>query len=202
MTFTVPVALGLLSLIGTPSDAPPDRGVDLIGFGLVVGLDGTGSCSTFTRQVVEDVTRRELGIALGRMREIADRRMNDRLGPRSRPRADSHPESIWRPANSSVVFVSATLRAGASKGDKFDLTVNCVDDASSLRGGTLIFTPLKGADGGVYAVGQGPLSVSANDGKSRAASIKNGGLIEVAAGGAIGSGFTPPRIRGARGETR
>ena len=204
MPVLVPLALGLMSLVGTPPGpraAPPTRDVQLIGFGLVVGLDGTGSRSPFTRQVVEDMTVRIFGPAPGRMRRIADRQLNDRPGPCRRPR-DESAEGILGPMNCSAVLVTAVLPAATEKGGKVHLSVSSMDDATSLRGGVLLLTPLKGADGEVYAGGQGPLAVRPSDGGLvRTATIRNGGLVEVAVG-VNRSVFTPPPGRGMKEDPR
>jgi flagellar P-ring protein precursor FlgI len=115
------------------------RGNQLVGFGLVVGLDGTGSRSSFTQQVAVD--------------------MMQRLGVTTQIFSALPSESIIRSTNISAVMVTAEIGPFARKGSTIDVTVSSIDDARSLQGGKLILTPLKGVDGQVYAVAQGPLSV-------------------------------------------
>lgn len=110
------------------------RSNPLIGYGLVVGLDGTGDKNTpvlnqsFARMIME------LGIT---------------LPPGIDPKSD----------NSAVVAVHSGLPAFAKLGQQIDVTVSSVGKAKSLRGGSLLMTPLKGADGHVYALAQGNLVV-------------------------------------------
>ena len=110
------------------------RNNDLIGYGIVVGLNGTGdgSSNAFTAQ----------GLA----------NMLERLGVR----VDAKSLKL---ANVAGVTVTASLPPFARPGSKLDVTLSSVGDASSLQGGFLVMTPLKGADGKVYAVSQGPVSI-------------------------------------------
>lgn len=108
----------------------------LIGYGLVVGLNGTGdklNNSPFTSQSLIAMLER-LGVSV--------RGQNLNTG------------------NVAAVMVTATMPPFASHGSRFDLTVSTLGDAKNLQGGTLLVTPLKGADGEVYAVAQGPISIS------------------------------------------
>ena len=108
----------------------------LIGYGLVVGLNGTGdklNNSPFTEQSL-----------------IA---MLERLGVNVRGQN-------LKTGNVAAVMVTATLPAFASQGSRIDVTVSTMGDAKSLQGGTLLVTPLMGADGDVYAVAQGPIAIS------------------------------------------
>lgn len=111
----------------------------LFGFGLVVGLDGTGSRSTFTQDVAVQMLQR----------------MNTTTQIFSQLPA----ESVIRSTSISAVIVTAEIGPFARKGSRLDVTVSAIDDARSLQGGTLIFTPLRGADGNVYALAQGALSI-------------------------------------------
>lgn len=107
------------------------RGNDLVGYGLVVGLDGTGDGlrnSPFTEEALSSLLER-LGVNV--------------QGEQFRPR------------NVAAVLVTATLPAFARTGSRIDVTVSTIGDAGSLLGGTLIMTPLNGADGQIYAVAQG-----------------------------------------------
>lgn len=109
------------------------RNNQLIGYGLVVGLDGTGDKAPFTNQTFRNMMN-QFGITLP-----------DGVNPNL--------------ANVAAVTVSATLPAFAKAGQELDITVSSIGNADSLRGGTLLMTPLKGADGQVYAMAQGSLVV-------------------------------------------
>ncbi len=110
----------------------------LVGYGLVVGLDGTGDDikkkSPFTRESLIGMLER-LGVKVNRS--------NDDLETK----------------NLAAVMVTATLPAFARQGSEIDVTVASLGDATSLQGGTLLATPLVGADGEVYAVGQGQITI-------------------------------------------
>jgi flagellar P-ring protein precursor FlgI len=110
------------------------RGNDLIGYGLVVGLKGTGdkSGAAFTNQSVANMLER-LGI-----------------------RVDSQQLKV---ANVAAVVVTAKLPPFARPGSKIDVALSSIGDAQTLQGGVLTLTPLKGPDGKVYAVAQGPVSI-------------------------------------------
>jgi flagellar P-ring protein precursor FlgI len=124
------------------------RSNPLYGFGLVVGLDGTGDGSDFTNKVVNN--------------------MLDTL------RIGRNTEEIDDGDNVAAVMVTAELEPFARKGTRIDVTVSSFDQSTSLRGGTLLMTPLKGADGQVYAVGQGSVSVGGFSFGADAASISQG----------------------------
>src|SRR5690554_3913460 len=109
------------------------RNNQLIGYGLVVGLDGTGDKAPFTNQTFRNMMN-QFGITLP-----------DGVNPNL--------------ANVAAVTVSATLPPFAKSGQELDITVPSIGNADSLRGGTLLMTPLKGADGQVYAMAQGSLVV-------------------------------------------
>lgn len=112
----------------------------LVGYGLVVGLNGTGDTldnAEFTRQSL-----------IG---------MLERLGVNTRPSTPNGTFNL-KPKDVAAVMVTATLPAFARQGTRIDVTVSALGDATSLYGGTLLVTPLVGADGNVYAVGQGQLS--------------------------------------------
>ena len=110
------------------------RNVQLIGYGLVVGLNGTGDTqrSTFTLQSVTSMLKR-FGITV--------------------------PQDDLRLRNVGAVMVTATVPGFAKEGGVTDVTVSSMGDATSLQGGTLLMTPLSGIDGTVYAMAQGALSV-------------------------------------------
>ena len=107
------------------------RGNDLVGYGLVVGLNGTGDGvrnSPFTEEIMVTILER-LGVNV--------------TGEQFRPR------------NVAAVIVTASLPPFARAGSRIDVSVSAIGDASSLHGGTLVMTPLNGADGNIYAVAQG-----------------------------------------------
>ncbi len=108
--------------------------VPLVGYGLVVGLDGTGD----SRQVAFTV------------QSIAN--MLRRFGVNVDP-------SRLQLRNVAAVMVTATLPPFAKVGDRVDVVVSAIGDARSLHGGILLQTPLQAADGEVYAVAQGPISI-------------------------------------------
>ena len=109
------------------------RGNDLVGYGLVVGLNATGDGlrnSPFTEEMLSTLLER-LGVNV--------------TGEQ------------FSPKNVAAVFVTATLPPFARTGGQIDVTVSAIGDAKSLLGGTLVMTPLNGADGQVYAVAQGTI---------------------------------------------
>ncbi len=110
------------------------RGKQLIGYGLVVGLNGTGDTqrSTFTLQSVTSMLKR-FGITV--------------------------PQADLRLRNVAAVMVTATVPGFAKEGGVIDVTVSSMGDATNLSGGTLLLTPLSGIEGAVYAMSQGPISV-------------------------------------------
>jgi flagellar P-ring protein precursor FlgI len=110
------------------------RNNELVGYGLVVGLAGTGdgTSSTFT------------------MRSMAN--MLEKMG------VEADPDNL-KPKNVAAVMVTAKMPVSAKPGSSLDITVSSLGDAKSLLGGVLLITPLKGLDGRVYAVGQGALTI-------------------------------------------
>lgn len=128
----------------------------LVGYGLVTGLTGTGDKTRFTGQTLTSMLR-EMGISLP-------------------PGVDPKSKNI------AAVSVHADLPAFAKPGQTIDVTVSSLGDAKSLRGGSLIMTPLKGADGDVYAMAQGNLIVGgfgaeANDGSRVTVNVPSAGRI-------------------------
>lgn len=109
------------------------RSNQLVGYGLVTGLDKSGDKTKFTGQSL--------------------RSMMGKLGLTLPP--DTDPKS----KNVALVSIHADLPAFAKPGQKIDVTVSSIGDAKSLRGGSLLMSPLRGADGNVYAVAQGNLVV-------------------------------------------
>lgn len=123
----------------------------LVGYGLVVGLNGTGDSlrnSPFTEKSIEGMLER---LGVGNLSE-------DKI----------------KTTNTAAVMVTAMLPPFARRGSPIDVVVSSLGDATSLRGGTLIVTPLTGADGQVYAVAQGPIAVAGYAAQGIAASITEG----------------------------
>lgn len=139
------------------------RGQQLIGYGLVVGLHGTGDTqrSTFTLQSVASMLKR-FGITVDQ---------ND-----------------LRLRNVAAVMVTATVPGFAKEGGVFDVTVSSMGDATSLQGGTLLLTPLAAGDGVIFGTAQGPLSVGGMSVRSNGNEVRRnhtasgripgGGLLE------------------------
>ncbi|MBF0097632.1 MAG: flagellar basal body P-ring protein FlgI [Magnetococcales bacterium] len=136
------------------------RGNPVTGFGLVVGLNGSGdSSAAFTNQSLTMMLER-MGI--------------------------STPQNGVKVKNIASVMVTATLPPFARQGGKLDVTISSLGDAKSLQGGTLILTPLKGADGKIYAVAQGPVSIGGFAVEGAAQSVqKNHPTVGRIAGGAV-----------------
>ena len=122
----------------------------LIGYGLVVGLNGTGDTinnSPFTRQSLQA--------------------MLERLGVNIRGQT-------LRTGNVAAVMVTSNLPAFSTQGTRIDVNVSALGDAKNLQGGTLLVTPLLGADGNVYAVAQGSLAIGGFQAEGDAAKIVRG----------------------------
>ncbi|MGE5467350.1 MAG: flagellar basal body P-ring protein FlgI [Ignavibacteria bacterium] len=113
------------------------RNNQLVGYGLVVGLDGSGDQTTQTPFTVQSISNMlaNMGVAL--------------------PQGTS-----LQLKNVAAVMVTATLPPFTRSGQSIDVTVSSIGNAKSLKGGTLVMTPLKGADGNVYAIAQGNLAVA------------------------------------------
>ena len=118
-----------------------DRINQLTGLGLVVGLNDTGGSNPDTRQFAQNYLQ-NFGV---------------RSTPRQRLLVIN--DTRQKTNNLSVVSVTANLPIFAREGSTIDVTVSAFDDASSLLGGNLVITPLKGVDGRVYAVASGPVNV-------------------------------------------
>ncbi|MRS15552.1 flagellar basal body P-ring protein FlgI [Enterobacteriaceae bacterium RIT691] len=134
------------------------RDNQLVGYSLVVGLDGTGDRNQvkFTNQTITNMLR-QFGVQLP-----------GKIDPKVK--------------NVAAVAVSATLPPMYSRGQKIDITVSSIGDAKSLRGGTLLLTQLHGADGEVYALAQGSVVVggmnaAGNSGSSVTVNTPTAGLI-------------------------
>ncbi|MEW6507386.1 MAG: flagellar basal body P-ring protein FlgI [Bacteroidota bacterium] len=110
----------------------------IIGYGLVVGLAGTGDShrSSFTIQSIASMLKR-FGVTV--------------------------PQTDLKTRNAAAVIVTATLNASLKIGAEFDVVVSSMGDATSLQGGTLLITPLSGINGRVYGFAQGPISVGGYD---------------------------------------
>lgn len=151
------------------------RSNPLLGYGLVVGLDGTGDQTTQTPFTTQSLTTMlsQLGVTLP-------------------------PGSSLQLKNVAAVMVTSTLPAFARPGQQIDVTISSLGNAKSLRGGTLLMTPLKGADGQVYAIAQGNVLVggvgaSANNSSVQinhlsVGRISGGGTIERAVPAVLGQG--------------
>lgn len=130
----------------------------LIGYGLVVGLKGTGDSGT-------DITSKSMV------------RLFEKMGIQTGA-------SDFKSKNVAAVIITAKLAPFARAGTRMDVTVSSVGDASSLEGGTLLITPLRAGDQNVYAVAQGPVSLGGlTDGSGKGtfpttARVPNGALIE------------------------
>jgi flagellar P-ring protein FlgI len=136
----------------------------LVGYGIVVGLNGTGDSinnSPFTKQSLQAMLER-LGVSIR--------------------------DQDFKTQNVAAVMVTATLPPFINQGAKIDINLSTLGDAKDLRGGTLLVTPLLAADGEVYAVGQGAISTNAFQASGQAESvtqnvptsgrIANGAIVE------------------------
>lgn len=150
------------------------RDNQLIGYGLVIGLQGTGDTlrnAPFTEQALQS--------------------MLDRMGVN----VDGVP---LRARNVAAVTVTADLPPFTGTGSRIDVTVGSIGDATSLKGGTLLVTPLMGGDGIAYAVAQGPIAVSGfalqgqaetlTQGVPTGGRIPNGAIVERQVPAQVGSG--------------
>ncbi|MFN3890873.1 MAG: flagellar basal body P-ring protein FlgI [Beijerinckiaceae bacterium] len=159
-----PAAADVVSRIKDVTSVQGMRDNQIVGYGLVVGLQGTGDSmrnSAFTEQAVQA--------------------MLERMGINTR-------NNQLRTKNVAAVLVTADLPPFIRRGARLDVTVSSLGDATSLMGGTLVLTPLSAVDGTVYAVAQGQLAVTGftAQGKSEvvtqgvptAARIPNGAIVE------------------------
>ena len=146
------------------TDVEGIRENQLIGYGLVVGLNGTGD------KLNNNVFTRELLIG-----------MLERLGVNTRDQV-----TALSTKNLAAVMVTAELPAFARSGSRIDISVSALGDATNLTGGTLLVTPLLAADGDVYAVAQGALSTGAIAARGAAGSVTRG----VPTAGRIANGAT------------
>lgn len=122
----------------------------LVGYGLVVGLNGTGDSlknAPFTQQSIQA--------------------MLERLGVNTRG-------EVMQTKNVAAVMVTANLPAFAATGTRIDVSVSAMGDAKNLQGGTLLVTPLFGADGSIYALAQGPVAIGGFSAQGQASSVTRG----------------------------
>ena len=132
------------------ADVQGVRGNDLVGYGLVIGLNGTGDTirnSPYTEEALTNILER-LGVNVQ--------------------------DSDFRPDNIAAVLVTATLPPFAREGSRIDVNVASIGDASSLSGGTLVMTPLNAPNGEIYAIAQGNLLISGFEAEGAGASITQG----------------------------
>lgn len=153
------ITISSFTLVGTAeassrikdlTDIEGVRENQLIGYGLIVGLDGTGDSlrnAPFTKQSLQS--------------------MLERLGVNTRG------ETI-NSNNVAAVMVTANLHPFATQGVRIDINVAALGDSKSLRGGTLLVTPLLGADGEIYAVAQGPIAVGGFTAEGEGGSVTKG----------------------------
>jgi len=164
----VPVAVGATSRIKDLANIEGVRQNQLVGYGLVVGLNGTGDTLNNVPFTKQSLTA-----------------MLERLGVNIR---GAQAQQQLRTGNVAAVMVTANLPAFATQGTRIDITVSALGDAKSLQGGVLLVTPLLAADGNVYAVGQGSVAIGGFAAEGEAAKvvrgvptvgrIANGALIE------------------------
>ena len=152
----------------------------IVGYGLVIGLNGTGDTlrnAPFTEQSLQSMLD-NMGVNV----------RNDNTNSTARP-------TTLRTRNVAAVMVTADLPPSIEPGERMDVTVSSLGDATSLLGGTLVMTPLRAADGAVYAVAQGSVTVagysvqgqaqSVSQGTPTAGRIPNGALVERAVQGSL-----------------
>ena len=139
-----------MSRIKDITDVEGIRDNQLVGYGLVMGLAGTGDTmrgSPFTEQSARSMLQR-LGVAV--------------------------PPGSIKARNMAAVIVTARLPPFVSAGERIDVSVSSLGDATSLRGGTLVLTPLTGVDGNAYAVAQGAISVTGFQATGEAEKLSEG----------------------------
>ncbi|MEP4420287.1 MAG: flagellar basal body P-ring protein FlgI [Nitratireductor sp.] len=146
----LPVPTGPASRINDIATLQTARDNQLIGYGLVIGLQGTGDGlrnSPFTEQSIRAMLR-NLGIAME--------------------------DGRARAKNVAAVIVTANLPPFVQSGSRIDINVSSLGDATSLAGGTLVMTPLRAPDGEIYAVAQGPVFVSGFTAQGEAETLTKG----------------------------
>ena len=186
-TWTAPwtVLLLVLSLSGTSAyaDRIKDlttvaamRSNQLIGYGLVVGLQGTGDGSdvSFTAQSMKTLLNR-LGVSMeGPLSDFETATSSGKLDIK----------------NVAAVMVTAELPGFAKPGQKIDITVSAIGKASNLRGGTLLLSSLRGVDGEIYALAQGALTATGIDAAAAGSKV----VVGVPTAARIPSGATVERV--------
>src|SRR3981189_555147 len=148
-------AAGATSRIKDLANIEGVRQNQLIGYGLVVGLNGTGDTLNnipFTKQSLQAMLER-MGVNI----------------PAATIRG-----APTRPGNGAAVMVTGNLPPFGTQGTRMDVTVSALGDSKNLQGGTLLVTPLLGADGNVYAVAQGSVAVAGFSAEGAAASVVRG----------------------------
>lgn len=152
MIFLVFASLMWGQKIGDIANIVGVRDNQLIGYGLVVGLNGSGdkSASKFTMQSIANMLES----------------VNVKVSP-----------SDIKSKNIAAVMVTATLPAFAKQGDKLDIVVSSIGDAKSISGGTLLMTPLTAVDGNIYALAQGAISLG-ESGNLLSGNILSGATVE------------------------
>jgi flagellar P-ring protein precursor FlgI len=171
-----------LALAASAADAQPtrlkdivsiqgDHSTPLMGYGLVVGLNKTGDKrqTIFSAQTLANMLER-FGVSV--------------------------PAAQMKVENIAAVLVTAELPAYSRPGARIDVVASSVGDARSLQGGTLLATPMRGGNGEIYALAQGPLSIGGYGGGSggnavlvnhlTVGRVPNGALVQVGAGGSLG----------------
>ena len=145
-----PVQASAFSRLKDLIDVEGIRDNMLVGYGLVVGLNGTGDSlrnAPFTQQSLTT--------------------MLERLGVNTRG-------DTMQTKNVAAVMVTANLPAFAAQGTRIDVSVSALGDATSLQGGTLLVAPLFGADGEIYSLAQGPVAISGFVAQGAASSVTRG----------------------------
>ncbi|MBI1397800.1 MAG: flagellar basal body P-ring protein FlgI [Betaproteobacteria bacterium] len=174
LALAAPVASGAAQRIKDIAMLAGVRTNQLVGYGVVVGLDGTGDQTTqtpFTTQALISMLN-QMGLTL--------------------------PASALQLRNVAAVMVTSQLPAFAQPGQLIDITVSSMGNARSLKGGTLLLTPLRGVDGQVYAIAQGNVLIAGAGGQAggtsvtvnhlNAGRIPGGATVERAVQAALGQG--------------
>lgn len=163
LVFLIPVDAALSTRLKDIASIEGVRENQLIGYGVVVGLEGTGDTTQnkFTFQAMANLMER-MGLTLD--------------------------PNAFQMRNTAAVAVTANLPAFAKVGTRIDITVSSLGSAKSIQGGILLITPLLGGDGDVYAVAQGPISIGGFNASSGGSSVSknhstvgripNGALVE------------------------
>src|SRR5580693_4457718 len=160
-----PVAASAFSRVKDIVSVEGIRDNMLVGYGLVVGLNGTGDSlknAPFTQQSLQT--------------------MLERLGVNTKG-------ETMQTKDVAAVMVTANLPPFSTQGTRIDVSVSALGDAKSLQGGTLLVTPLFGADGQIYGLGQGPVAIGGFSAQGDAASVTRG----VPTAGRIANGATVER---------